>query len=326
MRMTVHAVPSDEVPFFFQAYVERHAPAELRGWESVLAQAGVCQQGEAEALLDKLCRQVLDALAEKGPSTVRQIGQAAPELRAKIPHDVGKPYEGQFSIGSRLMLTMCVRGLLIRARPRGTWRSNLYEYAALSDWLPDVDLDSVTPEEAQAWLVRRYLAALGPATFDDVQWWTGFTKGEAKVALDGLESAVVEVAVEGLGDDYLMLAKDAERLRDFAAPDGPYVSFLPDLDPYIMGYRDRRRFLAPEHRAKLFDRAGNAVPTVWASGRVVGAWGQRKDDGKLIYGLFEPVRDEERVLLAGEAQRLEGFLGGEFLPPRFRTSFTRALL
>jgi hypothetical protein len=121
------------------------------------------------------------------------------------------------------------------------------------------------------------------------------------------------------------LAEDAQRLRDFSLPDGPYDFFLPDLDPYIMGYRDRRRFLAAEHRAKVFDRAGNAVPTVWANGRVVGDWGQRKDDGKVIYSLFEPVCDEERVLLADEARRLEGFLGGEFLPPRFRTPFTCAL-
>jgi hypothetical protein len=57
MRMTVHAVPSDEVPFFLQAYVERHAQAEFRGWEPLLVQAGLCQEGEAEALLKQLhCR------------------------------------------------------------------------------------------------------------------------------------------------------------------------------------------------------------------------------------------------------------------------------
>ena len=334
MRKTVHAVPSDEVPLFFQAYVERYALAEIRGWESLLVQAGICQEGKAEPLLKNLYRQVLDVLTEKGPSTVRQISQAVPELKAKIRHDVGKPYEGEFSIGSRLMLTMCMLGLLIRARPRGTWRSNLYEYATLSDWLPDVDLDSVTPQKARAWLVRRYLAAFGPATFDDAQWWTGFSKGETKKALEALEPTVTEVAIEGLGAGYLMLADDAERLRHFAPaqPDAPYVFFLPDLDPYIMGYRDRRRFLAPEQRAKPFDRAGNAVPTVWANGRVVGAWGQRKacgeprrTNGSVIYGLFEPVCDGEQVLLADEAQRLEDFLGGEFLPQRFRTPFTRAL-
>jgi hypothetical protein len=322
--MTVHAVPSDEVPFFFQAYVERHAQAELRGWESLLVQAGICQEGEAEALLKKLHRQVLDVLTERGSSTVRQISQAVPELKAKIRHDVGKPYEGQFSIGSRLVPSMCALGLLVRARPRGTWRSNLYEYAALSDWLPDVDLESVTPEEARAWLVHRYLAAFGPATFDDVQWWTGFSKSETEEALGALKPAAEEVTIEGLGDGYLMLADDAQRLRDFAQPDVPYVFLLPGLDPYIMGYRERRRFLAAGHRAKVFDRAGNAMPTVWVNGRVVGAWGQR-EDGSVIYGLFEQVGEQEWALLESEVQRLEGFLGGEFLPPRTRTPFTRAL-
>jgi len=127
-----------------------------------------------------------------------------------------------------------------------------------------------------------------------------------------------------LGDGYLMLAEDARRLRDFPPPDTPYVFFLPGLDPYIMGYRDRGRFLAAGHRAKVFDRAGNAMPTVWVNGRVVGAWGQRKD-GSVVYDLFEPVSEEERALLESEAQRLGGFLGGEFLPPRTRTPFTRAL-
>jgi hypothetical protein len=151
-----------------------------------------------------------------------------------------------------------------------------------------------------------------------------------------------------LGDEHPMLADDAQRLRDFARPDVPYVFFLPGLDPYIMGYRDRRRFLVPEHRTKVFDRAGNAMPTVGANGRVVGAWGQRKacgeafgypfdfaqgmakdrprrTNGSVIYSLFEPVGEKERTLLEGEVQKLEGFLGGEFLPPRTHTPFTRAL-
>ena len=120
------------------------------------------------------------------------------------------------------------------------------------------------------------------------------------------------------------LAHDAERLRGFVPPDTPYVFFLPALDPFIMGYTDRRRFLAAEHRSKVFDRAGNAVPTVWADGRVAGVWGQRKD-GSVTYGLFEPVRDEERAALEDRRQQLEGFLDGELLRPRLHTPFTRAL-
>jgi len=311
-------------PLLFQAYAERRIPGALRDQESLLVQAGICQEREAGALLKKLHRRVLAVLAEKGPSTVRQISQAVPEIMAKVRYDAGRLYAGEFSVGSRLVPGMCTLGLLIRARPRGTWRSNLYEYTTFSRWLPDVDLESATPQKARAWLGRRYLAAFGPATLDDVQWWTGFAKGETEEALRALRPAVVEVAIKGWGDGYLMLADDAQRLRDFAPPDVPYAFFLPGLDPYIMGYHDRRRFLAPEHRAKVFDRAGNALPTVWANGRVVGAWRQRKD-GSVTYGLFEPVDEEELALLAGEAQRLEDLLEGDPVRPFSYTPFTRAL-
>ena len=324
MRDTLHIVPSEEIPFFFQAYASHRTPAERATVSALLVQAGICAEGEAEKTLERLQYQVLDVLHGKGPSTVRQISQAVPELQARVRYGVDKPYGGDFSIGSRLVPSMCALGLLIRARPRGTWRSNLYEYAPLSAWLPGVDLDTVAPQEAQVWLVRRYLCAFGPATGDDIQWWTGLSKGDTREALRALGAGVVEVAIEGWGNGHLMLADDAERLREFVPPDTPYVIFLPGLDPFIMGYKDRRRFLAAEHRAKVFDRAGNAVPTVWANGRVVGGWGQRKD-GSVTCGLFEPVGDEERAVLEGKRQQLEGFLDGELLRPRSRTPFTRAL-
>ena len=325
MRVTLHLVPSDEVPLFFQACSEHRTRPEVQGFLALLVQAGLCREGETEAFLKELERRVLAVLVEKGPSTVRQINQALPELKTRIRHSEGKAYEGSFSIGAYVVPNiMGAQGLLIRARPRGTWRSTLYEYAALSDWLPDVDLESVTPQHARAWLVARYLSAFGPATLDDVRWWTGFSKGETKAALDDVNQALVQVAIEGLGDGYLILAEDAQQLRDWAPPDRPHVFLLPTLDPYVMGYRDRRRFLAPEHRAKIFDRAGNAVPTVWANGRLVGAWGLR-ENGDVIYRLFEPLGEEEQALLADECRQLEEFLGGEFLPPRFRTAFTRAL-
>jgi hypothetical protein len=323
MRTTLHVVPSEEVAFFLRAYTQAQLPAELRDPAPLLVQAGLCPETEAGAALETLHQQVLDVLAEKGPATVREISLAVPQLQARVRHSVGKSYEGEFSLGSRLVPAMCAQGLLIRARPRGTWRSNLYEYASLSGWLPDADLASTTPQEARTWLVRRYLAAFGPATFDDVQWWTGFSKRVVQAALQPLKPEVVEVAIEGLGEGYLMLADDVRRLRGLATPDSPYAFFLPSLDPYVMGYRHRRRFLAPEHRAQVFDRAGNAMPTVWLDGRVVGAWGQRKD-GTVVYGLFEPVGEEE-PLLEAKRRQLEAFLDGEYLPQRSHTPFTRTL-
>jgi hypothetical protein len=91
-----------------------------------------------------------------------------------------------------------------------------------------------------------------------------------------------------------------------------------------MGYRDRRRFLAEEHRPRLFDRAGNSVPTVLVNGRVVGAWGQHKD-GTVRYELLEQITAEERACLDAEVARLESFLDGEYLPAGFLTPSFKAL-
>jgi hypothetical protein len=290
----------------------------------LLVQAGVCSEEEAIATLESIRRRVLDALAERGPSTLPEISQTVPELQTKMRHDVGKRYEGEFSIGSRLVPEMCAQGLLIRARPRGTWRSNLYEYAPLSTWLPGADLESVRPQDARTWLVRRYLSAFGPTLFQDLQWWTGFSKADASRALQKLEPELLEVTIEGLDRGYLMLREDACRLGEFEPPSATYAFFLPELDPYIMGYRERQRFLTEGHFAKILDRAGNAMPTVWVNGRTVGAWGQRPD-GSVAYQLFEAVGEAAQALLAGEARRLEGFMQGETLPQRSGTAFTRAL-
>ena len=324
MRTTLHLVPGDEVSFFFRAFAERRTPAELERQAALLVQSGLCQQEGARALLGELHRRVLDVVVARGPSTVRDIARMVPELTAKVQHSAGKSYAGEFSVGSRLVPGMCALGLLVRARPRGTWRSTLHQYAALSDWLPEVDLAAVASEKARAWLVRHYLAAFGPATLADVQWWTGFTKGETEQALHAIGPALVEVAVEGLGGEYWMLGEDVQQLRQLPPLDAPSAFFLPGLDPYVMGYQDRRRFLAPEHRVKVFDRAGNAMPTIWVNGRVVGAWGQR-EDGSVVCGLFEPVDEMGRALIEGERQRLEAFLGGEYLRPRTHTPFIKSV-
>ena len=47
----------------------------------------------------------------------------------------------------RLATCLCTAGLLVRGRPRGTWRSSLYEYALVRDWLPGVDLAALQGRE-----------------------------------------------------------------------------------------------------------------------------------------------------------------------------------
>jgi hypothetical protein len=99
--------------------------------------------------------------------------------------------------------------------------------------------------------------------------------------------------------------------------------FLPALDSTVMGWAGRDWFLGP-HREALFDRNGNAGPTVWWDGRVVGGWAQRAD-GEVTYRLLEDTGAEVRAAVALEAERLSSWLSPVRVTPRFRTPLERIL-
>ena len=56
-------------------------------------------------------------------------------------------------------------------------------------------------------------------------------------------------------------------------------------------------------RPLLFDSNGNAGPTVWWEGRVVGGWSQR-GDGEIVCRLLEDVGSDALRAVEQEAARL----------------------
>ena len=50
------------------------------------------------------------------------------------------------------------------------------------------------------------------------------------------------------------------------------VNLLPPLDPYLMGYKERERYLDNQHYNLVFDRSGNSTSTILVDGRVAGVW------------------------------------------------------
>ena len=103
----------------------------------------------------------------------------------------------------------------------------------------------------------------------------------------------------------------------------PWAALLPALDPTVMGWADRGWYLG-EHAPALFDRSGNAGPTVWWEGRVVGGWGQRPD-GEVVVRLLEDVGADAAAAVEAETARLQEWLGGVRVTPRFRTPLEREL-
>ena len=121
------------------------------------------------------------------------------------------------------------------------------------------------------------------------------------------------------GTAAFVLADDVAPVRSRAH----WVAFLPGLDPTTMGWRDRDWYLGP-HGRTLFDTNGNAGPTVWADGRIIGGWGQRAD-GAVVSRLLERVDAATKKKVDAERDRLTSWFDGVRVTPRFRTPLEKEL-
>jgi hypothetical protein len=187
-------------------------------------------------------------------------------------------------------------------------------------------------EAARAELARRYLATYGPASTADLKWWTGWTLGQARAALAAV--GAVEVALTGSGPP-----GPARRAAGVGPAAGtgwllpgdldpvpaprPWVALLPSLDPTTMGWQQRDWYLGG-YGSSLFDRNGNAGPTVWADGRIIGGWAQRRA-GEVVHQLLEDTGNETATAVAEAAADLEAWLGPLRITPRFPTPLQRSL-
>ena len=106
-------------------------------------------------------------------------------------------------------------------------------------------------------------------------------------------------------------------------PVEPWAALLPPLDPTTMGWFERDWYLGP-YKEQLFDTSGNAGPTAWWEGRIVGGWAQ-SDDGEVVLQLLEDVGAEGLGALEREAARLTEWLGGTRVLPRFPSPLSKAL-
>ena len=312
MRRTMFVVPTGAVPVLHAAVTRALGARERARTVKMLADAHIAD--DPAAWLARVEAATCDALRTRGRATAVELADDVPELRERIPVGAGRRWEGAIGVSTRVLFLLANEGRIIRARPRGGWTSSKYEWAPLDDWL-GVDVDALPTDDARVELARCWLWRFGPATLEDLAWWTGWTKTQTRAAVALLDVVAVDLgAAEGI-----ILADDIDPV---AAPE-PWVRLLPALDTSVMGWRERDWYLGP-HRDVLFDRNGNAGPTVWADGRIVGGWAQRPD-GEVVARLLEDIGTELRRRVEDTAAALQRWLGDKRVIPRFRTPLEREL-
>jgi hypothetical protein len=313
MRRTLFAVPRELVPVVYAACTRAIAARERRRLERILLDSGISIR--PADWLRRAGRAALAAVADLGEATTSEVIEVVPVLGKRIRLGAGTKWEVTQSAAARVLPQLAMEGRLLRARPRGTWVSSQYRWSTTQDWL-GAEIEPLDAEAARAELLRCWLRAFGPGTEADIRWWAGWTAREARAALAAVPHAEVDVG----GTTGYVLADDVEPVEVAR----PAAALLPTLDPTTMGWKDRDWYLGP-HGPTLFDSVGNAGPTVWWGGRVVGGWSQRRD-GEIVVGLLEDVGAEAEEAIAGEAERLRTWLGGVRFSPGFLPAYQRSLV
>ena len=172
MRRTLFVQPPEMAAIMNDACTRHLAPAERSRLVSMIEDQAVAPDGEA--WLEAVEGETLEALASLGAATATELTGLVPELGRKLMFGEGKAWGGPVGVSTRVLFMLATSGVIVRGRPRGSWRSSQYRWALLDGWL-DGGLAEVDSDWAEAELLRRWLRSYGPGTLVDLRWWTGWT-------------------------------------------------------------------------------------------------------------------------------------------------------
>jgi Winged helix DNA-binding domain len=307
MRRTLFVVPVDLVPLMQAAVTEALVPGQRKRTVRMIEENGIARHGGR--WLRQVEAETVAAIEARGEATGAELAKAVPRLRKQIPYGEGKKWAGKMGMTSRVLFLLSCEQRVVRGRPQGSWTSTRYRWAPMTTWLPD-GFRPLKADEARAELVRRWLSAFGPGTVADIKWWTGWPLVQTRQALAALDTVDVQLDDGSVG---IVLAGDDTPVR---APK-PSAALLPSLDPTTMGWTERDWYLGP-HKAALFDASGNAGPTIWWDGRIVGGWTQRQD-GEIVWRLLDDIGADGRRAVEHEVEGLQTWLAGTVVVARYAT-------
>jgi hypothetical protein len=263
MRLTLHLAAAEDYP----AYHQLARQARLRTW-----------------------RKTYPHLDEERVAAELRAWFAEPRGNAEIRERIGA-YEGVADdpwtpvIFARTLLP------LVQLPPAGHW-DDKRRPAFVADPRPEP-----SPADAAELVLRRYLAAFGPASRRDVAAWAGVAQRDFAAAFERIETVAYR-------DEH-----DTELLDLPGAPLPPASTPLPvrllaHWDQTLLAYADRDRIIPPELRTLKLTLSGDSTVTV--GGRVAASWSMTDDDGTVTVEVTphtdipRAARDEIRA----EAERV----------------------
>ncbi|MEO8197101.1 MAG: winged helix DNA-binding domain-containing protein [Thermoanaerobaculia bacterium] len=151
-------------------------------------------------------------------------------------------------------------------------------------------------------LVRRYLAAFGPASVPDAQNWSGI--GGLRSTFDALRPALVTFR-DARGRELFDLADAPRPDEETPAP----VRFLPEYDNLVLGHDDRSRMVAEAQRPRLVTKNLQVPATFLVDGFVAGTFRveRKKKTATLTLTPFDKLAKRDLRALEAEGAALLAF-------------------
>jgi hypothetical protein len=272
MRSTVHLLVADD------ALTLRQLTRPIHERERKVSQS---VRPAIDVDLEQFAAVLGEVLADE-PLPARRLGEALALRFPPVP-------------ANALVHLARVTAPLAQLPPRGCWMQSggvVYQY--VDRWLgrPLVPPDPAT-------VVRRYLAAYGPASAADITAWSG---------VPGMPALLGSM-------DELVRHTSADGKQLFDLPDGVLVPddtpapvrLLGQYDNVWLSHAGRDRVTDRQKRKRWMGVNGGVCSTVFVDGMLEGLW--RLEDGRpVVVDLFRPLTRSERAELDEELDRVIALL------------------
>ncbi|HKI03764.1 MAG TPA: winged helix DNA-binding domain-containing protein [Thermoanaerobaculia bacterium] len=198
--------------------------------------------------------------------------------------------------GIHILWRLAQEGLICFGAREGKQKT----FVLLDEWVPGAK--RLEREEALAELVRRYFTGHGPATVQDLMWWSGLTAADVAA---GLEMAKADLVQEVVDDRIYWFSSEQ---FDSSIP-AAYL--LPAFDEYVVAYKDRGAVLDSSHVKQTYTVNGIFNPIMILDGQVVGTWKRTLKKASVIVTLnpFNPLKKSQERAFARAGARYGEFLG-----------------
>ncbi len=163
----------------------------------------------------------------------------------------------------------------------------------------------LTRDEALAELTKRYFTSHGPATIQDMGWWSGLPLHEVKKGIERNGHSLMSETLDG--KIYWRAHCSHEDARALTK-----AHLLPIYDEFFIGYKNSSHVYR-----ELMEKKGDKTPHIIFNNalvignRVAGTWTKKikKNHAEIQTSLFSKLNVNEKSAFDNAVQKYEKFLG-----------------